>query len=152
MLSNPKYEEYRKLIIREMRDRVVNEQSLLDSDIVRNECHYVCKRMSSEFRELRMVGGFYLPTDAPDHTLTDPENDGMYNFEHWWLTNSDNEIIDPTREQFHYEGRYVELDRSIHRVRLGACINCGFSIFGLISEGSKSVCSDECAKSLEEIY
>lgn len=69
---------------------------------------------------------------------------------HWWLTTADGAIIDPTRAQFNstivwaYEP-YVEGDD----VRLGACMECGASIWGPPDSGHPYFCSRKCEGAFE---
>lgn len=62
--------------------------------------------MQAVFPELRRVRGWY--SGEP----------------HWWLVDPSGNIVDPTREQFSYEGTYVERDES-EPEPTGKCFECG---------------------------
>ena len=75
--------------------------------------------------------------------------------EHWWLVDKNGTIYDPTAEQFRPGLEYIPYDPETTQIRLGTCMNCGDSIYGLEKEGHKSVCEykgSTCQEELERYY
>jgi hypothetical protein len=65
--------------------------------------------------------------------------------QHWWLTDADGQIVDPTAAQFPSAGHGI-YEPWIEGADepTGKCPNCGGLIYG-----GGSVCSDDCARSYE---
>lgn len=128
------YEAFRRKLIEREREHILNSADIDDARVVYGKCTEFCEAFAKEFKELRVVPGFFRGA------------------EHRWLVNKEGEIYDPTVEQFDVEPLaeyYREFNPETDRIRLGKCMNCGWEIYGLISEGGKCICSPECAKAME---
>ena len=111
------------------------------SEVTRAKCVGWTLAFFEKFPELTRVSGFF----KTEHQL-----EWAKGTEHWWLVDSAGNIIDPTRGQF-IAGKeiYKVFDPLKDEVYLGKCPNCGEAQYGLIAEGAKDICSDECAEDYE---
>ncbi len=92
-------------------------------------CAEVTLAMEEEFSELTRVRGHYYCSSWGERA-------------HWWLVDSDGEIIDPTAGQFPSNGRghYEQWDDELPEPT-GMCPNCGDSCYN-----GDSVCSHACGR------
>lgn len=113
--------------------------------LLKGKCYGWTSIFVQKFPHLKQVCGFY------GHG------------EHFWCVDVDGTIVDPTIEQFHDgtgdPAKYRVLDESVDRIFLGKCMNCGWEIYGLKSEGHQSVCRPgendpdrDCQAELERYY
>lgn len=130
----PEYAAFLDQLIEEKRAKCVNGGELTRLDLVYAECQFFTKRFVERFPHLRRVPGFYMGV------------------EHWWCVDTDGMIVDPTAEQFPKGGDYKEFNPEADVVRIGRCMNCGDHIYGLVSDGPKCICSEECAKAMDSGY
>lgn len=95
------------------------------------DCKKITEAMAAEFPELKRVRGHYYCMIWGERG-------------HWWLTDSEGQIVDPTCQQFPSRGggRYVPWDEGTEEPT-GRCPNCGGLIFG-----GGQVCSDACGDEL----
>jgi hypothetical protein len=98
-------------------------------------CKEVTLAMISEFPELNRVRGFY------DCCIWGRR-------EHWWLVDPNNEIIDPTVDQFPSKGisPYVPWDESKEEPT-GRCLYCGDYAYR-----NRNCCGFDCFEKLDKIY
>ncbi len=91
------------------------------------ECSEITEQMAEAFPELTRVRGHYYCSAWGERT-------------HWWLVTSDDEIIDPTVEQFPSKGKGV-YDSWVEGTEepTGKCPNCGGYCYG-----SRYFCSNSC--------
>lgn len=98
-------------------------------------CKEYSEAMARAFPELKVTRGhYYCPTWGRR--------------EHWWLTDVQNEVVDPTMMQFPSmgTGKYEEWEEGA-KEPTGKCINCGDYCYG----GSLACCP-ACSRKLEEYY
>jgi len=93
------------------------------------KCHAACKAMLREFPSLTMVRG---------HVHCFRQGIRERGFPHWWMTDADGSIIDPTDNQFDNVIAYEPHDEGAPEPT-GLCPNCGGYCYD-----SMSVCSDAC--------
>lgn len=95
----------------------------------KGKCKEYSNLMNSEFPELKKVRGwYYLDRDIP----------------HWWLVDENDNIIDPTIDQFvSKNGVYIPIDESNFIEPSGKCLNCGRFVYG--NELDK-FCSVKCGE------
>lgn len=82
------------------------------------------EKMVSEFPELTRIRGHYK-------NIFD-------NLQHWWCTDIEGNIVDPTVSQFGFKGEYVPYDESLGEPK-GICSNCGGLVYDL-----SAYCGDDC--------
>lgn len=99
----------------------------LDSQTAYGQCEVQSKAMKEFFPELKLVRGHF--DDAIRGKC-----------EHWWLTDEQGNIIDPTRIQFCPVGEYIPWDESAPEPT-GKCPNCGEYCYH-----GNGTCSDKCSK------
>lgn len=107
-------------------------QAWIDENIkeTRGKCATATRQMQEAFPELtRVRGHYYCPVWGER--------------QHWWLTDEEGQIVDPTKEQFPSHGRggyepWIEGSPE----PTGRCPNCG----ELIYDG-RELCSEECHRS-----
>lgn len=97
-----------------------------------NKCVEVTKAMQEVFPELQRVRGHY-------HCCFDGKRP------HWWLKTINNEIVDPTAEQFksYPMGGYEEHDESLGEPT-GRCMECGDMCFGTYTFCRQDCCDSFC--------
>jgi len=110
------------------------------NNAVLGKCTEATKEMKEAFPELTVV---------PGHVFTDWGQRG-----HMWLTDSGDQIVDPTRSQFNLIFEYVPWTPG-QSVRVGRCMNCGDEIWVAVQTldkdpGHRSICSDACGKAMED--
>lgn len=101
---------------------------------VRNRCGDAVEHMSAAFPELRTVPGYAIDGNGVQH-------------EHWWCTDTDESVVDPTASQFKAPITYKPWQPG-DVVRVGRCMNCGDHIYASVQrlDGNlRSVCDDDCA-------
>jgi len=76
-----------------------------------HQCKKYVDLMQKEFPELKKVRGWYFSgRDIP----------------HWWCIDENNNIIDPTIDQFDDKnGVYLPIDEETFSEPVGKCLNCG---------------------------
>jgi hypothetical protein len=91
-------------------------------------CSEVTEAMAAAFPELTRVRGHYYCWVWGERT-------------HWWLEDTENNIVDPTAAQFPSKGSgtYVPSDET-QAEPTGRCPNCG----GYVYDGS-TCCSENCS-------
>ena len=96
-----------------------------------DQCTFYSKAMVMKFPELTLVAGYYQDN-----------YDG--NTRHWWCTDANGEIIDPTAKQFHPKatGIYNPLNGN-QETPVGKCMNCGDLCYESTG-GNINFCSDHC--------
>ena len=95
-------------------------------------CHTYTKLMSETFPELRRIRGYYTP-DPFSHSSP-----------HWWLVDEQNNIVDPTINQYiSPDGLYDPIDEN-ESVPNSRCLNCGEYFY---SETCSQICSSLCESS-----
>lgn len=112
-------------------------QKWIDENVIETlgMCGEVTLKMSKVFPELsRVRGHYYCPIWGER--------------EHWWLVDREDNIIDPTAEQFPSKGKgaYIPLPDGTPEPT-GMCMNCGNYVY----DGSYS-CSPHCTTKLEVYY
>ena len=88
-------------------------ENVSDYQAAYGKCADITQRMVEAFPELtRVRGHYYCPCWGER--------------EHWWLTDLEGDIVDPTKSQFpsHGHGAYVPRDES-QPEPTGKCPNCG---------------------------
>lgn len=136
------YQAYLAELLEEKRASYVNGSELTAQELVYAACNSFTTKFVKKFPHLKRQAGFYGSGRVA----------GSPGSEHWWCVDVDGTIVDPTAAQFLPGGVYTPLDPSKHDVKLGRCMNCGADIYGKISDGSKCVCSQDCADALENYY
>ncbi len=101
-------------------------------------CAEAVKKMSKEFPELKIVRGHVMCLWGKRA--------------HWWLTDAEGNIIDPTVTQFPGTINYDEWKPG-DQIRVGKCMNCGDEIWKSVSTIevryiTESVCSKTCEANL----
>ena len=93
------------------------------------QCVEVTRRMKESCPELERIRGHYYCTAWGER-------------EHWWLIDSDGNVVDPTAEQFPSNGRgvYIPWNEGTPEPT-GMCPNCGEHCFD-----GDYFCSDKCGK------
>lgn len=97
-------------------------------------CQAACTAMAEAFPEL---------TTVPGHVSCD------WGYRaHWWLTDTDGNIVDPTVSQFGVVFDYCPWKPG-DEVRVGKCMNCGDEIWRSVQvldppPKQECICSDEC--------
>lgn len=82
----------------------------------KGNCREITKQMVLIFPKLKRVRGFYY-----DLLL-------QKKFEHWWLIDKNNEIVDPTRKQFLGYGEYILWNEGdLEPTR--NCLECGEYVY-----------------------
>ena len=123
-LENPEYDSLRRELLQK-------------HGTSSGSCDYFTRVMAERFPELKRVAGFYYaPGGVASHG------------EHWWLTDKDGNIVDPTADQFPSQGTgvYVPYDPKKHSVAKGSCPWCGITLFAF----ERKPCSQECAEDLAQ--
>jgi len=105
-------------------------QEWIDKNVSNNgygKCAELTLSMEKEFPELKRVRGHYYCLIWGERT-------------HWWLTTQDDDIVDPTKEQFPSKGtgQYVEWVEG-DKEPTGKCPNCSGHCFN-----HETVCSEKC--------
>lgn len=110
-------------------------QHVPDFQAAYGKCAEVTLAMQAVFPELVRVRGQY-------HCLIWGERD------HWWLTDPEGNIVDPTASQFPSGGlgEYVPHVEGAPEPT-GPCMNCGGKCYDGLS-----ACSEPCARELEAYY
>ena len=93
------------------------------------KCKEVTQKMQNVFPELTLIRGFYHCPIWKQRC-------------HWWLVDSQNNVIDPTARQFpsNGSGEYIRWNEK-DKEPTGKCINCGEYCY----DGG-TVCSDKCGR------
>lgn len=93
------------------------------------QCREVTERMADAFPELTRVRGHYYCFAWGER-------------QHWWLTDPDGRIVDPTAAQFPSKGagHYEPWDES-QPEPTGICPNCGEYVYD-----AGTCCSDSCSR------
>ncbi len=91
-------------------------------------CKETTERMQLAFPELERVRGHYYCPIWGER-------------EHWWLVDSESQIIDPTKDQFPSKGQgvYTAWIEGTEEPT-GKCLNCGEYTYG----DASSICSERC--------
>jgi len=110
-----------------------------DGDIYR-KCVEVSQLMQEAFPELTRVKGHVRTIE--DLSIMQP---------HWWLTDPEGNILDPTARQWQCIMEYIPYKEG-DLIPVGRCMNCGNQIFGRNKVSHVNHCSDECLKVLEEAF
>jgi hypothetical protein len=95
------------------------------------KCAEATLAMAAAFPELKRVRGHYFDTAWGERA-------------HWWLTDADGGIIDPTASQFPTQGGglYIPWKEGAEEP-IALCPNCGGEVFP--SKGCGGCCSERCA-------
>jgi len=102
-------------------------------------CRQEVAAMKEEFPELEEVKG---------HVTVWFSGAGPMKRAHWWLTDPDGNIVDPTVGQFPFGVERYEPWEKGDPIRLGKCMNCGEEIWGQPGEKDAHCCSEQCAHAL----
>lgn len=121
-------------------ERMLKERYRGEPHRTLGRCRQEASAMQADFPELTIVKGHVI--------LFAPE--GMTRRSHWWLTTPEGEIVDPTRGQFPYAIYRYKPYAPGDPVRLGACINCGATIYGRLGDSSPATCSDACTEEFDK--
>ena len=100
-------------------------------------CGHFTSVFAERFPELtRVPGYYYAPGGEASHG------------EHWWLTDPQGHIVDPTADQFPSQGKgvYVPYDPTKHKMAKGSCPGCGITLFAFY----RRPCSQECAEAVAQ--
>lgn len=97
----------------------------------KNQCKEASAKMKEDFPELKRVRG---------HVYTPVE------YQHWWLTTENGDIVDPTKHQFDIIIEYAERDES-EPEPTGKCFECGDFCFA-----NKNFCSEDCETSYLKLF
>ena len=100
----------------------------------RGKCHQACLDIQKIFPELTITNGFVWALGYPTEQ------------EHWWLKDTEGNIVDPTKIQFGGILNYEEVDDS-HPLRnypREKCCNCGEKYYRTPDHQYSSVCSKDC--------
>jgi hypothetical protein len=141
----PEYEEFRaQLLEKELSHYAQPRDTISIPYLLKGKCYSWSQKFVERFPHLTLRTGFYG------------------NREHYWCTEPDGTIVDPTIAQFHDgEGdprKYRLFDETKDRIYLGKCMNCGQELYGLKAEGRKEVCETNaelgvhCQQELERYY
>lgn len=105
------------------------------------QCKPEVEAMKEKFPELEVVRG---------HVTAWFSSVGPMRRAHWWLTDPEGNIVDPTAGQFELGVGDYEPWTEGDPIRLGRCMNCGEEIWGTPEENKDSCCcSERCARVLE---
>jgi hypothetical protein len=106
---------------------------MTDYEKYRGKCKEFSEALCAEDPTLTLVRGHYLCPYWGEQ-------------QHWWCTQPDGTIVDPTKDQFPSKGagEYVPFDGTVY------CEECGTALTEdtAIWMGRYPVCSDRCARSL----
>lgn len=95
-------------------------------------CEFVCKVMVEKFPELNLIRGYYWDVEWGKR-------------EHWWITDLEESIIDPTAIQFPSKGiGHYEPWLAYSREPTGKCPHCGEYCY------NHETVHDECKESFME--
>lgn len=95
------------------------------------KCKEACEEMVLEFPHLRMQHGFY--------------HDSLWGLRpHWWLVDTDDSVVDPTRFQFPTRGGGEYRPLKLEQEPIGKCLYCGEWLY--VDGYDSSFCSPDCAR------
>ena len=106
--------------------------------IYRGKCKEACEALQKVIPELELVRGHYF--------------DCVWNSNeaHWWLVDSDGNIVDPTANQFPTKGKMTDMYVPFNGII--SCEQCGKSTKEedaiIMGNGHYAVCSNSCAQKL----
>ncbi len=115
-------------------DLLDEEQQMADYKEYRGKCKELCEELIAKDPTLILVKGHYIcPMWGKQ--------------EHWWVVDSDNQIIDPSVRQFPTKGYAAEYEPFDGTVE---CENCGkvVNVDNAVEIGYYMCCSDLCARRL----
>lgn len=98
------------------------------------KCSEITREMAEAFPELSRVCGLYLCFMWGER-------------QHWWLTDKEGSVVDPTAAQFPSKGagHYHQMtpEEIENEIPIASCANCGDPIYRNNKCGT-TVCSDRC--------
>jgi len=97
-----------------------------DNPNTKSMCNEATDKMISEFPELNQIRGHVISTLRYDQVP------------HWWCTDNDGNVLDPTEKQFGQIVAYYPHDESLPEPT-GKCPNCGEYCYN-----GKTLCCKDC--------
>lgn len=118
-----------------MKEKYKNYLNLINS----SNHKYICSPCGEVFEMFRAFTELYIVKGS---IIAKPKSqDEYWEYLHWWLTDLDNNIIDPCVEQFFEIDKYIPKDK-YNNLPTGKCYDCGSFIFN-----NENFCNIECEKS-----